>query len=156
MRLQIDTENKTIKIEKSINFDELFKNLKKLFPNNEWKEYKLETNTEITYWTSPIYVQNYPIATPYPWWKPAEIICGGGDTSDNYSSPGNYTPNVQPGNTTYISGGDSLTGTFTINSVISVPYNADGNNVTHKQPELYSLTSEGVIEKSEHVYCVEV
>lgn len=62
MKLQIDTEKKTIKVEGTVNFDALIKNIKKLFPENEWKEYSLESNTTITYWNSPII---YPTVQPY-------------------------------------------------------------------------------------------
>lgn len=74
MKLQIDTENKTIKIEEAVNIDKFIKMVKKLFPNNEWKEYELEVGT-ITYWTNPypiIYPLTYP-TDPYPWWQPTTI-----------------------------------------------------------------------------------
>ena len=41
MKLQIDTTEKTIKIEEEINLGELTDKLEKLLPNGEWREYKL-------------------------------------------------------------------------------------------------------------------
>lgn len=38
MKLQIDTGAKSIKIEENVKFPKLIDTLKKLFPNNEWKE----------------------------------------------------------------------------------------------------------------------
>jgi len=46
MQLQLDTENKMIKIESSINLKELYKFLKHFFPNKEWEEYTLLYNTQ--------------------------------------------------------------------------------------------------------------
>ena len=68
MKLQIDTINKTLKLEESVNLGELAEALNKLFPNNEWKEYKMETNTIINNWSSPIVIREYPYRT-YPWWS---------------------------------------------------------------------------------------
>ena len=72
MKIQIDTDNKTIKLEDNISLNELFKKIKKLFPDNEWKEYKLETNTTIQTCYNPIKyieIEKYkdPIYPPYPW-----------------------------------------------------------------------------------------
>ena len=63
MRLQIDTEAKTIRVEESIVIKDLMNGLRKLFPNGEWKEYKLETNCTI-YWSNPIVIEPY---RPYTW-----------------------------------------------------------------------------------------
>ena len=65
MRIQLDTNEKTIRVEESVNLDEFMKAVKKLFPNNEWKEYRLETNTIIN-WTYPIVYEPYRV---YPWWE---------------------------------------------------------------------------------------
>lgn len=92
MKIQIDTEKKTIKIESSILAKELFKGLDKLFPNKEWKEYTLETNTTIVGWTNPFYV-NYPFHYPsYPWYQVATAgtsttsnLCGTTTTTTNHN-----------------------------------------------------------------------
>lgn len=64
MNIQIDTSLKILKLQESINLGELSELLLKLFPNNEWKEYKLETNTIIANWTSPIIIEKNK---PYHW-----------------------------------------------------------------------------------------
>jgi hypothetical protein len=65
MKLQLDTENKIIRIEESVNLDEFYTMIKKLFPNDLWKKFKLETNV-ISNWTSPIIIKEYPVY-PYPY-----------------------------------------------------------------------------------------
>lgn len=67
MKLQLDTENKTIKIEGDVEFNELLKVLKKLFPNGEWKEYTLKTSTVINNWSNPIVIKEYRDKY-YPWY----------------------------------------------------------------------------------------
>lgn len=67
MKLQIDTNAKVIRIEEAVNFYELCQMVKKLFPNDMWKEFNIET-TVIQNWTSPIIIKEYPIypVNPYP------------------------------------------------------------------------------------------
>jgi hypothetical protein len=79
MKLQIDTTKRTIKIDESVNFGELFQKLEQLLPNNEWKGYLMEIGTLIE-WVNPIIT--YPIN---PYWPPTqpfyyspEITCGTG------------------------------------------------------------------------------
>ena len=52
MRIQIDTDQKTIKIEKNALLKDVIKTLNKLLPNGEWKEFTLETNATISHWCS--------------------------------------------------------------------------------------------------------
>lgn len=66
MKIQLDTTNKTIKVEEKVNLKELLDAVKKLFPNNEWKEYSLETNTVINWSSNPIIIRDYTYPT-YPW-----------------------------------------------------------------------------------------
>jgi len=69
MKIQLDTSAKTIKIENDVKLFELFTNLKKLLPDDEWKGFTLLTNTQITYWRDPIYIE--PIYKHYyqqPWY----------------------------------------------------------------------------------------
>jgi hypothetical protein len=73
MKLQLDTTSKIIKIEESVNLNELFELLNKILPNDTWKEFKLESNTTIT-WESPIIIERQSWRYPYyPWYKPSEI-----------------------------------------------------------------------------------
>lgn len=73
MKLQLDTNSKTIKLEESINLGEFQELLEKILPNDQWKEYKLETNTTIS-WQSPIIIDRYNPAPYYPWWSPQPYV----------------------------------------------------------------------------------
>lgn len=65
MKLQLDTTNKTIRVEERVRLSELIKIVKKILPN-EWKDFILETNTTIINWHEPIIIKEYP---PYRPWK---------------------------------------------------------------------------------------
>lgn len=84
MKIQIDIKNKTLKIEESILLCELIKNLDSLFPNNAWKEYRLET-TVITNWTNPIVIREPYVVpnTPYPWQNPITYVSSNINYEDN-------------------------------------------------------------------------
>lgn len=74
MKLVLDTTNKTIKIEESVNLGELTNTLERMLPLGLWKEFKLETNTQII-WSNPIIIRDYPYINPfpyptYPWYNP--------------------------------------------------------------------------------------
>lgn len=56
MKLTIDFTNKVVTVEHQCTADELFTQLQKIFPNDEWKEYKIE---------APIQYVNYPTWIPY-------------------------------------------------------------------------------------------
>jgi hypothetical protein len=65
MKIQIDTDNgnKIIRVEGSVNLNELFEHLKQMLPNDLWKEFILE-NTTIVNWRDPIII--HPIIYPSP------------------------------------------------------------------------------------------
>ena len=63
MKIQLDTENKTLKLEKEVVLSNLIETLEKLLPNGEWKEFTLETNTVIHHWSNPVVI---PSVIPYP------------------------------------------------------------------------------------------
>lgn len=67
MRIQLDTSEKTIKVEGTVPFKELIDTLKKLLPDKEWEKYTLESNTTIHNWSYPIYIEKW--RDPYPWWN---------------------------------------------------------------------------------------
>ena len=75
MKLQIDTKQKTIKVEENVNIEEFYKVIKKMFPNDVWKQFTLKTNTVINY--SPWIIWRYEnpyfpdpsTADLYPWYK---------------------------------------------------------------------------------------
>ena len=68
MKIQIDTDRKTLRIEGDVYVTEFIAKVKSLFPNGKWKEYKLETNVEIV-WSNPIYLGGWS-DKPYPWIYP--------------------------------------------------------------------------------------
>lgn len=75
MKIQIDFDNKIIKVEGKVNFKELVDKVKMLLPD-EWREFELETNTIIYYNYPTIYSPIYP----YPHWIPYITYCGSGTT----------------------------------------------------------------------------
>ena len=77
MKIQIDTKAKEIIVEESVNLDDLFKMVKQLFPDNEWKAYKLRSQI-INNWSYPIIYRDWT-QPYYPWQSP--IIYG--SASDN-------------------------------------------------------------------------
>jgi hypothetical protein len=75
MKLQIDFENKTIKIEEKVNLGKLFSHMEELFPDLKWREFDLEVGV-LNNWVNPIviYLIEQPWTTPpypaypnYPW-----------------------------------------------------------------------------------------
>lgn len=79
MRIQLDTENKTIKIEEDASLEKLINFMQATFPEN-WKEYKVLTNTIISWTTYPQYVW------PNWSWNPHQITCGASTTSNTFTN----------------------------------------------------------------------
>lgn len=68
MKIQLDTENKTIKIEADVLLSKLVKTLESLLPNKEWEKYTLQTNTVIEHWSNPHVIHEHYNSWPhYPW-----------------------------------------------------------------------------------------
>jgi len=91
MKIQIDTNEKTLTIEQDLKISELIEVLNKLFPDGEWKEYTLKTEI-INNWTYPIYIERYPSCPgywktifPYPWYPITYDTTGDYQVQDNYS-----------------------------------------------------------------------
>ena len=84
MKLQLDTKEKTIKLEESANLAEFVEMVKMLLPDGLWKEYSIRIDSTISYTPSiPIVIEPY---RPYTWpWitytNDTEII----------TTPGTYT-----------------------------------------------------------------
>ena len=89
MKMQIDTDKKTVKIESDVSLSELFNTLKKLFPNNEWKDFTLVSSSTITYWREPLIIreierERWP--TPWqPWYSTRLANKNTGDTQKTQS-----------------------------------------------------------------------
>lgn len=69
MKFQIDTQEKSIKVEgNAINLHQLTKFLKKNFPKGDWKKYSIESGV-ITNWIAPYYydwqIQLWPTTNPF-------------------------------------------------------------------------------------------
>lgn len=76
MNIQINTdENKITLLDNEIEISELIKELRKLFPNGEWKKYKLCLNKPINlqYVPQPIVVPYYPQPTISPYYPQPTI-----------------------------------------------------------------------------------
>ncbi len=92
MKIQLDFDNKTIKLENSVNLGELAETLNKILPNNQWKDFKLETNTVINNWSSPtIIYRDIWDYNHFTWYVPSTITYAnsGNITAGNSYSVGN-------------------------------------------------------------------
>lgn len=100
MRLQIDTTQKTIKVEGNVNLLDLVETLERMLPDGVWKTFTLEANTQII-WSNPI--QLVPMWPYYPWWTPTYYTTHTGVqvTGDSYTlmddMGGNVTYTLQAG-----------------------------------------------------------
>lgn len=68
MKLQLDTNTKTIRLEETVNLGDLQDMLGKILPNNEWRQYKLEMAV-IKEWSNPVIIERYRDRPFYPWWQ---------------------------------------------------------------------------------------
>ena len=60
MKLKIDTAQKKIEVLENVSFGDLFAELKKMFPNNDWKDWTIEPTTVWQYYPyAPIYYTPY-------------------------------------------------------------------------------------------------
>ena len=102
MRIEIDTTQKKLKVQENIKLGDLFAELKKMFPNNDWKDWTIEPTTVWQYYPyTPIY--NTPYVYPY------EITCS--DHSGTITTP-NYNNNT----VTHGRPQDFSTQTFTVHT----------------------------------------
>lgn len=119
MKLQIDTSEKTIKVEEQVNFGELVKILNKLLPKGEWKTYKLETNTVINWNQYPVWTYPRGIYPPYPTEEPYYIECG---TTSGYATIGCLITTDGVGDTT-----TNANVPFTLTEAATGTYNIEAN-----------------------------
>lgn len=68
MKIKINTADKKIELEQSVNLDELFVFFKRVFPEGEWKLYSLEAVMVINNWAHPIYIEDGWHKISKPWW----------------------------------------------------------------------------------------
>lgn len=119
MKIQIDFTMKEFRIEDKVTLNELFETVKKVLPNDEWKEFKIDTNTTILNWGNPIIIDRYPVypqpyTHPYQpfWWQSPTYVSGA------------TTTGVSMGNTN-VTAGDSNVGTYTASNGV---YNLEIKN----------------------------
>ena len=83
IQLEISEKEKIVRIEEVINVGKLYDFLQAHFPNDQWREFKIEVKT-IVQWQNPIVIEKevYPYipSTPYPsypWVQPYwQVVCG--------------------------------------------------------------------------------
>ena len=66
MKIQLDTTNKIIRLEESVNLHDLFEELNKLLPDDMWKSFTLDISTPVNYPLSPIPIIIRESYNPYP------------------------------------------------------------------------------------------
>lgn len=99
IKAQINTIDKTIKLEENINLNDLFKAVTVLFPENLWKEFTLEVNTVIN-WNSPIIIErDYSPWNPYkPFQEPWITYDGTGEHANYKLNEGTYSVDLRINN----------------------------------------------------------
>jgi hypothetical protein len=90
MKIQIDTDNKTVTIEEDVLLHIFYEQINSLLPGGLWREYTLKV-TKITEWINPITIDRpytpdvipmtTPNTTPYPgiqpiWYKSPHTTSG--------------------------------------------------------------------------------
>lgn len=97
MKIQIDFDNKIIKLENNVNLKDFFDKVKNIL-SKDWEKFTLETNTTINNWSNPIIIKDsypdYPTYPDYPhypfitWQTEATSLCSSKDeqvTSGTYN-----------------------------------------------------------------------
>lgn len=86
MKIQLDTENKTITIEEDINLNDFMERINILLPGGLWREFTLKI-TKIKEWSDPIVVPsttpNIP-TYPNPWEMPQPWVLPGTTSPNNW------------------------------------------------------------------------
>ncbi len=95
MKIQLDTENKTIKLDSNVEFRELINTLGKLLPKGAWKDFTLQTNVTINNWGNPYIIkETWPTWPGYPWYCGTDTISmGNSNTINNKTFDSGLSPN---------------------------------------------------------------
>jgi hypothetical protein len=64
MKLQLDTENKTITIEEDVNLHEFYEQINSILPGGLWREFTLKVG-KIREWNNPITITPYTPINPF-------------------------------------------------------------------------------------------
>lgn len=93
MKIQLDTKNKTIKLESDEKLQDIVDTLERLLPKGEWKKFTLETNVVINHWSNPIVIREYP-RRDWDWHRSPWICTTSGSTElGNNNLKANYSLN---------------------------------------------------------------
>lgn len=92
LQIEINGNEKIVRIEEATNVGELYDFLQAHFPNDTWREFKLEVKTVIQ-WQNPVIIEKevvppfYPF-NPYPIypWQPYYTISGDSTDTCDYLS----------------------------------------------------------------------
>jgi len=88
MKLQINTTDKTIKIDSDVLLSVLFDTLEKLFPDEVWEEFTLKTSSTIVGWINLLAVPwtrpYWPVESSRRWWedRPWYEVTDGGSSDE--------------------------------------------------------------------------
>jgi len=91
MKIQLDTTDKTIKVEDNVLFKELIDVLDKILPYKKWMQFTLITNVVINHWSEPVYIPRYVPVDPfprYPWYMNSKTPLG--STSEGKPMDNNF------------------------------------------------------------------
>jgi len=93
MKLQLDTVAKTIRLEEAAILGEFFAAIDLMFPDDAWKEFKIETNTIIN-WSSPVVINPFTPYVPWnqPWYTSTQVSNGNylGGAVNHFLNDGTY------------------------------------------------------------------
>lgn len=93
MKIQLDFDNKIIKVEDNVKFSELIKTLNKLFIKKEWMDFTLETSTVIYSWPNTTILREIPFRPlESPWYSTSYL--SGTSLNDTVLSGGVYNVDV--------------------------------------------------------------
>ena len=129
MKLQINTDDKTITIEEGVNLGELYEALFKMFPKFTWKEYSIIPVKIIEHWTGPVTILWQQPSVP--WYNPIiqPLVNPGGTISP---SPFNSPYTITCGDAVGVLNGVVSTGNCTTTKL-------DNKNVTFTASSVYNV-----------------
>ena len=105
MKIQLDTDNKTITIEEDVNIYEFYEQINGILPGGVWREFTLKV-TKITEWKDPITLPHTSPFNPDPWTIP--------NTPGTLDNPIWYTTNTDVNATVGVDGVELNTGTYNL------------------------------------------
>lgn len=90
MKIELDYDNKLIKLENKTELKVFIETIQKILP--DWEKWTLDTNTIIN-WSNPITITTIPyIHVPRPWWEQPYVYYG----TDGTNYIGDMSSNTEP------------------------------------------------------------